>query len=225
MSFGTSPVKDAYWVESTPEGAVFTPMQAEYGSEYQIKLRPCTMGNLAPGDTVVIKSVHKDILQNYDYPGYQMVYVPVPDVYDDLSLYAKAYLGILQTIGYRFSRAKAILNDSWVVNLRTPDMNNAQKLSEELKKRWEGKEGHPMYSVDLTTEMKDLLKTYESASVIRGRQAKDALDDMYRATKEWIECHEAKMAEDTKLEEFRKKMKAMEISPDEKPKGCCMGDK
>lgn len=185
MSFGTSPVKDAYWVESTPEGAVITPMKDD---------------------------------------EYQLVYASMPDGYDDLSLYAKAYLGMLQSRGYRFNQAQAILNDSWVVNLRTPDMNNAQKLSEELKKRWEGKEGHPMYSVDLTSEMKDLLKTYENASAFRGRQAKDALDHMYRATKNWIECHETKIVEDTKLEEFRKKMKAMEISPDEEPKGCCMGD-
>ena len=159
MSFGTSPVKDAYWsVVRTEQGDHI--LHSHYGAQEEIKLRPSTMGNLAPGDTVVIKSIPYDILEQHDDYRAQL------DLWNDLSLYAKAYLGILQTKGYRFNKAAAILDDSWVINLRAPDMNG-QKLSEELKKRWEGKDTKPMQSIDLTSEMKDLKKTYENACKYR----------------------------------------------------------
>ena len=216
MSFGTSPVKDAYWGILNENGEPV--IKACYGSQHEMRLRPSTMGNLAPGDTVVIKSIPYDILEQHDDYRAQL------DLWHDLSLYAKAYLGILQTKGYRFNKVAAILDDSWVINLRDTNMNG-QKLSEELKKRWEGKDTKPMQSIDLTSEMKDLLKTYENACTYRNGLAKNALDHMYRATKQWIECHEAKMKEDDKLAAFKLKMKDMEILPeDQEPKSCCMGD-
>jgi len=123
----------------------------------------------------------------------------------DRDILVKALLGNKENVGYRFSNNNAILNDSWVVNLRTTGENILmetllKQLREQLKEAVEQHEGK-MVQGDVTEELHDLRKVYVDAEKSLKEKEAYALKNLQHYMKQYIEA-----AEETKKITFKLKI-------------------
>lgn len=212
--FGTAPVRDSYWVTCIGKEAYGKVLCAEYGSEHPVKFmgsypkeRPLPDPKLLshPMPKGIMEYYSKKLLPKKNSKTVTFRRFPslLPADYFTGNTLTKALLGLLDRVGYRFNQSAAILNDSWQVNLREAKKENLMLdmflrgfdgKAEELKKLWESK-----MMVDVSEELKDLLKVYKDASEHLVKQEGYRLDNLVSAMKDFIKVHEERKDMQRKL--------------------------
>lgn len=131
-----------------------------------------------------------------------------------LDVLVKALLGFHQPMGYKQGSNNKILNDSWTVNLiSTKEESNNIMMdsflrgfggqSKELKKAWEDKQ---VVSVDVSDELKDLLKVYTDAEEHMLIKEKSALEGVECVMKRYLDAKEERKKVSLKLTSLKSKM-------------------
>ncbi len=211
--FGTAPVRNAYWApvigkEAYGEVALpefcpkllSHPIPKEIARYFEKKLLPEKNAN-----TVTFRRFPRLELPEYaSYPE---------------DILTKALLGLLEPLGCKFAQGHAILNDSWTINLREIPKENLMLdmflkgfdgKAEELKKAWEGR-----MPVDVSEELKDLLKVYKDASEHLVKQEGYKLDQLVSSMKDFIKVHEERKMMERKLKNLIQK-----VEPPKHCEGC-----
>lgn len=140
---------------------------------------------------------------------------------DELDILVKSLLGILEpvnNIGYKFRMTKCITNDSWTVNLIKRKEENIMLDSflkgfsgcEELKKQWGDKH---VIGVNVSEELKDLLKVYIDAEDHLRKKEEDALNSLSYQMKKFLEVQEEHKKISDKLKALVNKMKSVSQEP------------
>lgn len=131
---------------------------------------------------------------------------------DRLDLLVRALLGFPRAMGYKQGNHCAILDDSWTINLRTTHKENIMMdsflsgfagKSEELKKAWEGKQ---VSEVDISEELKDLLKVYTDAELHLKSKEDQALSSLESVMKRYMDAKEERKKVTLKLNTLKYKL-------------------
>lgn len=204
--FGTAPVRNAYWSMYAPGPFVWKELKK------QMKPRVKTTQITPP-----------EILEHFDpkllsTPAPTMIFrrfgnlLPPEEMLDVL---VKALLGFPKSMGYKQGNHCAILDDSWTVNLRsTQERENIMMdaflrgfggQSEELKKAWQEKQ---MIGVDVSDELKDLLKVYTDAEEHLLQKEKSALESVESVMRRYLEAKDERKKVTQKLNALKQKLAA-----------------
>lgn len=204
--FGTAPVRSAYWSICAPGPYVWNPNKKK--KKARVKITQVTP---------------PEILQHYDP---LLLSKPVPTMIfrrfgnllpseETLDILVKALLGFPKPMGYKQGNHCAILDDSWTVNLRsTQERENIMMdsflrgfggQSEELKKAWQEKQ---MIGVDVSDELKDLLKVYTDAEEHLLSKEKSALESVEAVMKRYLEAKDERKKVTQKLNALKQKLAA-----------------
>jgi hypothetical protein len=170
QSFGTSPVRGCYWK-----------LPAEHYN------RPYVWAK--PQEPITPSSPKCDNIMVFRrYPNLCMPYEQPPK-----DLFSRVFLGMIDTLGYKYSQGQAICNDSWRVNLKTTE------------KEMSIQEGM-MMAINITDELADLLKVYNDAETHLIRKEKSSMECLMMYMKGFIEVNEERVKVSKKLEALKKKM-------------------
>jgi len=188
--FGSAPVTDCYW-------KITQPSTNKYLWDGMIVPRRKPSNN---SPTLVFRR----------YPSL------MPDIergYYDLDILVKALLGFPEIVGYKSANTCKILNDSWVVNLRTTEKENTMMdaflrgfggKEEEMRKLWEEKKMG--MAVDVSEELKDLLKVYTDAEEHLKRREAEALSSVTDYMKRYIKIQDERKEISNKLSTLMSKI-------------------
>ncbi len=155
-----------------------------------------------PSDTMVFRR----------FPG-----LIVPEL--ELDILVKVLLGIPEVMGYKFSNSCAILDDSGMVGIKQEGgimmesfLKGFDGKSDELKKLWQEKQ---LLSIDVSEELKDLMKVYTDAEEVLVGKEKSALDLATSYMKRYIEAQEERKKISHKLSSLKHKMSKKEEREEE----------
>ncbi len=206
--FGTSPVKGAYWQIQYPEGPYVW-------KDHIVKKPQC------------VKTTQVTPPEIREYFDPLLLSKPVPTMVfrrfgnllppeEELDILVKALLGFPKPMGYKQGNHNAILNDSWTINLRSTIEESENIMmdaflrgfdgqAEQLKKAWEGKQ---VVGVDVSDELKDLLKVYTDAEEHLKQKESSALQLLESYAKKYLDAKEERVKVSKKLEALKSKMAA-----------------
>jgi hypothetical protein len=170
--FGSAPVRDSYWAFGTP--GVYT-VPAEVRDLFNNALT-------TPPHTLVFRR-----LENL-----------MPEKKDIL---LEAFLGFQDIVGYRFANHIAIVDDAWVLNLRTTKENY---MMEALLKRMKDMVNMP--GIDVGEELKDLLQVYTDAEVHLKEKEASALEVLTSYMKRYVEACDERKKVSSKLYNLKLKL-------------------
>lgn len=209
--FGTAPVRNAYW-------SIYAPGPYVWKDHIVYKKPRVKTTQITP----------PEILEHFDpkllsTPAPTMIFrrfgnlLPPEELLDVL---VKALLGFPKPMGYKQGNHCAILDDSWTVNLRsTQERENIMMeaflkgfdgQSEALKKAWEEKQ---VIGVDVSDELKDLLKVYTDAEEHLLSKEKSALESVESVMKRYLEAKEERKKVSQKLNSLKQKLAAGKPCP------------
>lgn len=212
QKFGSSPVKGAYW-------QIYAP--GPYVWKDHIVKKPCVKSIQADPE---VTKWFDDILGPSSV-GATMVFrrfpaLSVPEY--ELDILVKALLGFPQPMGYKRGNHCAVLNDSWTINLRSTEerenimmdafLRGFDGQSEALKKAWEEKQ---VIGIDVSDELKDLLKVYTDAEEHLLSKEKSALEAVESVMKRYLEAKDERRKVSAKLNSLKQKMAAGQSPKDE----------
>jgi N4-gp56 family major capsid protein len=131
--FGTGPVRDAYiamgstqLIRSIEQVQGFLAkaqyprdegMRAEWGSVSNLRFLLSSIGSVSPSSSLLGADVYNMFITGLDaytvieQNGYSTQFIYRPPIYD-------GPLALNASVGYKFAQARAITNDTWVLNLR-----------------------------------------------------------------------------------------------------------
>lgn len=192
QKFGTAPVRNAYWSMYAPGPYVW---------------------NLnKKSDKECVKSTH------IPKTGATMVFRRYPNLMtpeESLDILVKALLCFPQAMRYKQGNHQAVLDDSCTVNLRsTQERKNIMMdsflrgfdgQSEELKKAWGEKQ---VIGLDVSDELKDLLKVYIDAEEHLLGKEKSALEGVEALMKRYLEAKDERKKVSQKLNNLKMKLAA-----------------
>ena len=206
--FGTAPVRNAYWQW---DGKV------QYVCKEPLKLL-----------THPIPESIRDLFAS-NTPStcaHTMVFRRYPNLMTEserLDVLIKALLGFPEVLGCKFAQAKAIVNDSWVVDLRGQPEDNYMMEAflkgcgenySDLKKQWDKSQGEgTMMAVDVSAELADLLKVYTDALQHLENKEKQSFDSLIGYMERFIDAHKETKKVANKLANLKSKLSL-------KQKGC-----
>ncbi len=181
QEFGTSPVKNAYWRWNARGPYVWNP--------HNLRKRSCvkTTHVTPPAPMIVFRRFDNLLLPE-----------------EQLDVLVKALLGFPQPMGYKYGNYAGILNDSWMVNLRSTEEDGEDIMvsaflngfgggsGKQLNKAVEGKhmEDKRMVGVDVSDELNDLLRVYSDAEEHLKKNEANALESMTHCMKRYLEVME-----------------------------------
>ncbi len=108
----------------------------------------------------------------------------------------------------------AVLNDSWVVNLRKKQPENVPMNS--FLGGFAVPEGSQPIVVDATDELQELARIYKDAFLHMEKKEKDALNNLVYSMKRFIEVHEERQKV-----EHKKTILDNKLGLDKKKEPCC----
>lgn len=205
QKFGTAPVRKAYWSIHAPGPYVWNPNNKK--KKARVKTTQVT-----PPE--IIQHFDKKLLGTTNTMTFRRFgnLMPPEEILDIL---VKALLGFPQPMGYKQGNHCAILDDSWTVNLRsTQERENIMMdsflrgfggQSEALKKAWEEKQ---VIGVDVSDELKDLLKVYTDAEEHLKSKEKSALESLTHCMKRYLEAQAETLKVTQKLNTLKQKLAA-----------------
>jgi hypothetical protein len=143
--------------------------------------------------------------------GYQTICAP-----EDLDVLVKALLGFPPPMGYKQGNNNKILNDSWTVNLRSTREESENVMMDaylkgstsqfkEIQKAWENMK---MFGIDISEELKELLRVYTDAEQHLINKEKSALEAMTYNMKKYLEAQEQRQKLTDKITALNKKINA-----------------
>lgn len=132
----------------------------------------------------------------------------------DKDVLVKSFLGLLESIRYKFGEAKkVILNDAWVINLANtqPEGNVMMReflkgfgcSNEQTKKQWEDDK---VALIDMSEEMKDLYKVYEDAHKHLQEKERDTLANLVSWMRKFVETYDERRKVGDKLGRLKAKL-------------------
>jgi len=199
---GTAPVRDAYWG--------YAPGPYVWKDN---KKKPACVKTTQITPPEVLQHFDKHLLST---PTKTMVFRRFPNLMppeEALDILVKALLGFPQPMGYKQGSNSMILNDSWMVNLRpTKERENIMidaflrgfgHQFSELKK---SKESYDMNGIDVSDELRDLLKVYTDAEAHLLSREKSELDVMTVYMKRYLEIQGERKKVTDKLSCLKKKI-------------------
>ena len=206
--FGSAPVRDAYWGYAT----------GPYVWKGNIKKRK-----------QCVKTTHVTPPEILEYFDPKLLSTPAPTMVfrrfesllppeEQLDILVKALLGFPHPMGYKQGNHRCILDDAWTVNLRTTQEENVlmdaflngfgQQFSE-LKKQWdETQKGHGMIGIDVSDELKDLMKVYTDAEEHLKKKELDSLSQMEGYMKRYLDIKDERKKVTDKLNSLKHKLAA-----------------
>jgi N4-gp56 family major capsid protein len=133
--FGTAPIRDAYFalcntnlvgnLDSTPSfiqknnyPAPMNALRSEWGSMGNLRFLVSSIGSAIPNASYMGNTVYNifccgmESFASIEQDGYSAQFIYRPPIYD-------GPLALNASVGYKFAQVPRILNDLWVINLRT----------------------------------------------------------------------------------------------------------
>ena len=209
--FGTAPVRDSYWKIEFPKGP--------YVWKDHIKSKPKCVKS--PQLTFLYTPLPQKSGHTMVFRRYENLIPELERAYYNLDILVKALLGFPETVGYKQGNARVILNDSWQINLIQKQEENIMMdaflkgfagQGEALKKAWEESQ---MVGIDVSDELKDLLKVYTDAEEHLKRKEAEQLAQLTTSMQRFLNCQKEREDVSRKLSNLKLKM-----SQGQKCEGC-----
>ncbi len=134
---------------------------------------------------------------------------------DDIDVDVKALLGLLSSEKHDrlLESGNKILNDSWTMNLKKVenDMSFLNEMPESLKRIWKENVG---LAVNVTDELKELLKVYTDAEDHLKRKEADKLNSLTIYMQSYLNAQEKRKEYTEKLKNLQSKLAPKENCDD-----------
>lgn len=129
--------------------------------------------------------------------------------YERLPTLTKALLRFEDNVGCKRHFNNAILNNAWMVNLKTSERENVMMDSflrgfgQDLKKQWEDK---IMNTIDISEELADLMKVYTEAEEHLKKKEAGELETMNNYMRRYMQVQDERRKVTDKLNALKHKM-------------------
>ena len=210
--FGLSPIRHAYW---RFEGSKRTKgLYTWEGKVVYTKKKPLIDPKMLTNP--IPKYIH-DMFgkKTPKHNGATMVFrrfpaLSVPEY--EFDILVKSLLEFPHPMGYKKGNNNKILNDSWMVNLRSTEKENIMMdsflrgfsgQSEDLKNAWNDKQS---IEIDVGSELKELLSIYQDAEKHLIIKEQQALDNFNIYMKLYLDSQQERKKITAKLESLTKKI-------------------
>ena len=211
--FGTAPVGKAFFSMYAPGPFVW--------KSHKSKKKECVK---------TTQVIPPEIMEHLDH---KLLSTPMPTMIfrrfenllpseDKLDILVKALLGFSEPMGYTRGSNNKILNDSWTVNLRSTREESENIMMDAFLKGFGGQsedsrkdDEEKMIGIDISDELKDILKVYTDAEEHLLRNEKSALEIVTSNMKRYIQAQDERKNVSNKLTILKEKLAHGESVRDE----------